>query len=81
MFATLSRSWQFACQSCRILWSHKRLLVFPAISTVAAVLVVSLASSAANAIFKGCLYVYATGQAVPAEVDTSGFDAAFRPGG
>ncbi len=48
---------------------------------VALLLVVSLASSAANAIFKSCLYVYATGQAVPADVDTSGFDAAFRSGG
>jgi len=32
------------------------------------------------ATFKGCLYVHATGQAVPAEVDTSGFDDAFRSG-
>ncbi|MEM0965611.1 MAG: DUF6159 family protein [Verrucomicrobiota bacterium] len=39
MFATLSRSWQFAKISYRTLFENKQLLAFPAISTVASILV------------------------------------------
>ncbi|MFW6059405.1 MAG: DUF6159 family protein [Phycisphaeraceae bacterium] len=41
MFATLSRSWEFAKVSYRMLWDHKQLLVFPIISTVAATIVIA----------------------------------------
>jgi hypothetical protein len=36
MFATLSRSWEFAKISYGIIWDFKRLLVFPLVSTLAA---------------------------------------------
>lgn len=39
MFATLSRSWEFAKISYGILWDHKSLIVFPLVSTAAAALV------------------------------------------
>ena len=41
MFASLSRSWQFAKMSYSMIWIHKRLLVFPVISSIAAVLVMA----------------------------------------
>ncbi len=39
MFATLSRSWEFAKISYGILWDYKSLIVFPLVSTAAAALV------------------------------------------
>ncbi len=39
MFATLSRSWEFAKISYGILWDYKKLIIFPLVSTVAAALV------------------------------------------
>ena len=39
MFATLSRSWEFAKISYGILWDYKKLIVFPLVSTVAAAIV------------------------------------------
>ena len=39
MFATLSRSWEFAKISYGIIWEHKSLIVFPLVSIVAAGLV------------------------------------------
>lgn len=39
MFASISRSWEFAKMSYHLLWAHKRLLVFPCISSVAALAV------------------------------------------
>lgn len=39
MFGTLSRSWEFAKDSYGVLWRCKRLLVFPVLSTTAALLV------------------------------------------
>lgn len=45
MFESLGRSWSFATTSYRILWTHKQLIIFPLLSTLAAVLV--LASFAA----------------------------------
>ena len=39
MFATFSRSWEFARMSYRLLWEHKRLMLFPALSSIAAILV------------------------------------------
>lgn len=41
MFASISRSWQFAKMSYSMIWIHKRLLVFPVISSIAAVLVMA----------------------------------------
>lgn len=39
MFASFSRSWKFAKMSYAMVWCHKRLLVFPLVSTLAALLV------------------------------------------
>ncbi len=39
MFASLSRSWEFAKISYGILWDYKKLIVFPLVSTVAAAIV------------------------------------------
>ncbi len=39
MFATLSRSWEFAKISYGILWDYKKLIVFPLVSTIAAAMV------------------------------------------
>lgn len=39
MFATFSRSWEFARMSYRLLWKHKRLILFPVLSSIAAMLV------------------------------------------
>ncbi len=39
MFATLSRSWEFAKISYGILWDYKKLIVFPLVSTAAAAVV------------------------------------------
>lgn len=41
MFANLSRSWQFATTSYKVLWNHQRLLVLPLLSTLAAAVVVA----------------------------------------
>ena len=41
MFASLSRSWQFAKMSYSMIWIHKRLLLFPVISSIAAALVMA----------------------------------------
>ena len=41
MFATIGRSWQFAKISYGIVWDFKKLIVFPLLSTVAAVLVIA----------------------------------------
>lgn len=39
MFDKISRSWEFAKMSYRILWRHKELIVFPAVSMIAAMIV------------------------------------------
>ena len=39
MFQTLARSWEFAKLSYGLLWEQKRLLVFPLLSGVAALVV------------------------------------------
>jgi hypothetical protein len=39
MFATLSRSWEYAKISYGIIWDYKKLVIFPLASTIAAVLV------------------------------------------
>lgn len=39
MFASLSRSWEFAKISYGILWDYKKLIIFPLVSTVAAAIV------------------------------------------
>ena len=39
MFATIGRSWEFAKISYRILWDFKKLIVFPVISSAAAIVV------------------------------------------
>jgi len=41
MFHTLGQSWEFAKVSYGIIWEHKRLLIFPILSTIAALLVVA----------------------------------------
>jgi hypothetical protein len=41
MFATLGRSWEFAKISYGMIWHNKRLMVFPLLSTVAAILVLA----------------------------------------
>lgn len=41
MFESLSRSWKFATTSYKVIWNNKRLLVFPLLSTLAAVLVIA----------------------------------------
>ena len=41
MFATIGRSWEFAKISYGILWDYKGLVVFPILSTIAAVLVMA----------------------------------------
>lgn len=41
MLKAFSRSWRFARMSYRLLGEHKRLVIFPMVSTVAAVLVVA----------------------------------------
>jgi hypothetical protein len=41
MFATFSRSWEFAKMSYRMLAVHKRLILFPVFSTIAAILVIA----------------------------------------
>jgi hypothetical protein len=41
MFATIGRSWQFAKISYGIVWDFKKLIVFPLLSTLAAVLVIA----------------------------------------
>jgi hypothetical protein len=53
MFGSLSRSWNFAMTSYRILGRHKRLIVFPLLATIAAALV--LASFLAPLWFTGQL--------------------------
>jgi hypothetical protein len=40
---------------------------------------VALVSSAADVVFKTLLFQYATGKTLPAGIDTSAFDAAFKP--
>ncbi|MDA3798499.1 MAG: DUF6159 family protein [Kiritimatiellae bacterium] len=39
MFATLSRSWEFAKMSYRLVWEYPRLLLYPIISSIASMLV------------------------------------------
>lgn len=41
MFATIGRSWEFAKISYGIIWDYKRLLIFPILSTIAAILVLA----------------------------------------
>ncbi len=41
MFASFSRSWRFAKASYSLVWRHKRLLVFPLFSGIAAILVLA----------------------------------------
>ncbi|MHC4903966.1 MAG: hypothetical protein ACYTGD_20225 [Planctomycetota bacterium] len=41
MFATIGRSWQFAKISYGIVWDFKKLIVFPLLSTLAAILVIA----------------------------------------
>ncbi|MEM9084016.1 MAG: hypothetical protein AAGB34_10510, partial [Planctomycetota bacterium] len=41
MMETISRSWEFAKLSYSIIWDHKKLIIFPIISTVALVLVLA----------------------------------------
>ncbi|MHC4804421.1 MAG: hypothetical protein ACYTFF_20295 [Planctomycetota bacterium] len=42
MFATIGRSWQFAKISYGIVWDFKKLIVFPLLSTLAAILVIAI---------------------------------------
>ncbi|MHC5046951.1 MAG: hypothetical protein ACYTGY_10360 [Planctomycetota bacterium] len=46
MFATIGRSWQFAKISYGIVWDFKKLIVFPLLSTLAAILVIAERSRA-----------------------------------
>lgn len=41
MFESLSRSWRFATTSYKVIWNNKRLLIFPVLSTLAAVVVIA----------------------------------------
>ena len=41
MFATLSRSWEYAKISYGVLWENKQLVIFPILSSIAAVIVMA----------------------------------------